>query len=90
MMCLCGACACAFYNTPGNRIKRKNSKQQRREICDFCNYRYGVDYLVKFGSSDLQNGSKAQNRTLEKRNGSRYSWSVSRNTIAAPAGYGIR
>ena len=89
MMCLCGACACAFYNTPGNKIKRKNTKQQRRDICDFCNYRYGFDYLVKFGSGDLRNSGKMQNRTLESRNRTGYSQDVSRKTTVVPAGRGI-
>ena len=89
MMCLCGACACAFYNTPGNKIKRKNTKQQRRDICDFCNYRYGVDYLVKFGSDNLRNSGKTQNRTLESRNRTGYSQDVSRNATAVPARRGI-
>jgi hypothetical protein len=75
-MCLCAACASSFYNTPGNRIKRKNPKQKSRDICNFCNYRYGYDYLVKFAPSDVQNGRKSINRTMDKTGENRYSHSV--------------
>ncbi|MBQ9438598.1 MAG: hypothetical protein IJU50_09735 [Lachnospiraceae bacterium] len=78
-MCLCAACASAFYDTPGNRIRRKDPNQLSRDICDFCNYRYGFDYLVSFGNNSVRILNNTPNRTLDKKNGNLYSRGVETN-----------
>jgi len=46
LLCLCAACAHQFYESPGHRVRRADRKQSVKDRCDFCNYRYGFDYIV--------------------------------------------
>lgn len=83
-MCLCSVCANTFYNTPGYRIRRKDHYQTEKDLCDFCNSRYGFDYLVNTGEMNVRKRLNAGNRTLEKKNENGYSRDTSWRSAAKP------
>lgn len=45
-LCLCPTCASQFYNSPNHFIRRVDPFQKYKDICTYCNYRYGFDYLI--------------------------------------------
>ena len=45
-LCLCACCANQFYSSPGFYIERIDPYQVDKDVCTFCNYRPGFDYLV--------------------------------------------
>ncbi len=45
-LCLCRTCLESFANTNQYRIARKDLVQKDRDICTYCNYRKGLDYIV--------------------------------------------
>ena len=45
-LCLCGRYAGAFYNLPDHSIHRVDYDQYYKDKGDYCNQRYGYDYLV--------------------------------------------
>ena len=73
VMSLCSSCAGSFYNTPGYLIKRIDLEQKKKCRCDFCNSKYGFDYLIKKAPTNVRFDKKANNRTLEKQNKNGYS-----------------
>ena len=46
LICLCAACASAFYNVPTIRIKRADRYQFVKDTCTYCGIRSGYDYIV--------------------------------------------
>lgn len=72
-MSLCGTCASNFYHTPGIIIRRTDSCQVARDLCDYCCYRYGYEYDLLSRSSGERKHSGVKNRTLEKKKQKRYS-----------------
>lgn len=45
-MCLCTVCLVQFYYT-NSFIILHDSMHNKKERCDFCNYRYGYDYTIR-------------------------------------------
>lgn len=46
LICLCAACASAFYNVPTIRVKRADRYQFVKDTCTYCGIRSGYDYIV--------------------------------------------
>ena len=46
LICLCAACASAFYNVPTIRIRRADRYQFVKDTCTYCGIRSGYDYIV--------------------------------------------
>ena len=44
-MCLCSVCLNNFENTGSYRIE-KGEYQETKGSCDYCNRRYGYDYII--------------------------------------------
>lgn len=63
-LCLCRACASAFYNIPSYRIVRKDPYQTEKEVCTYCGIRLGYDFLVST-KANVQKGVRHRIRTLE-------------------------
>ena len=66
VICLCGRCASQFYTTPGNSLMRIDKKQVKKDICDFCNTRYGFDYYLFNKKSSVPNRKKHITGTFAK------------------------
>lgn len=45
-LCLCGRCAGSFYHLPDHIIRRADPDQYYKDLCDYCGYRTGFDYLI--------------------------------------------
>ncbi len=45
-MCLCPVCLGQFYDTDDYMIIRYR-RGQSKDRCDFCNHRYGYDYIIR-------------------------------------------
>ncbi len=45
-MCLCPVCLGQFYYTDDYMIIRDRHVQSK-DRCDFCNHRYGYDYIIR-------------------------------------------
>lgn len=43
---LCPVCAQQFYSSGFHHIRRASAWQAERDICTYCNIRYGVDFLI--------------------------------------------
>ena len=43
---LCPVCAKQFYSSGFHHIHRASAWQAKRDICTYCNIRYGVDFLI--------------------------------------------
>ena len=63
-ICLCSACASAFYDIPTYRIKRKYPYQTEKDLCTYCNSRFGYDFLIS-KRANVQKPRKHVIRTLE-------------------------
>ena len=46
-LCLCGKCLSDFRLVKRNIVKRSNKTQHEKDICSFCNYRKGFDYIIE-------------------------------------------
>lgn len=46
ILCLCPVCAAQFYNSNKYRIHRTNLNQITKELCAYCQVRYGYDYTI--------------------------------------------
>lgn len=44
-MCLCSTCLNDFKNTGSYKIE-KGEYQETTDRCDYCNHRYGYDYIL--------------------------------------------
>lgn len=44
-MCLCSVCLSYFENTGSYKIE-KGEYQETMDRCDYCNHRYGYDYIL--------------------------------------------
>lgn len=44
-MCLCSTCLNDFKNTASYKIE-KSEYQETMDRCDYCNHRYGYDYIL--------------------------------------------
>lgn len=44
-MCLCSVCLSYFENTGSYKIE-KDEYQETMDRCDYCNHRYGYDYIL--------------------------------------------
>ncbi len=44
-MCLCSVCLSCFENTGSYKIE-KGEYQEIMDRCDYCNHRYGYDYIL--------------------------------------------
>jgi len=66
MICLCGICARQFYMAPGNNLMRISRKQVKKDLCDFCNTRYGFDYYLFSKKSSVQARQKHFTGTFAK------------------------
>lgn len=53
-LCLCGVCAHHFYNSPASHIRRKDPYQLEKDVCTFCNVRYGFDYIVSSRNANMR------------------------------------
>lgn len=67
-ICLCPTCVSAFYAIPTNKVIRKDPYQASRDICTYCNSRWGYDFLI-FKKSNVQKPNKHRIRTLVKESG---------------------
>ena len=47
LICLCPTCRENFEITGSYRIRRANYQQTVKEICTYCQIRYGFDYYVQ-------------------------------------------
>ena len=45
-LCLRARCANAFYNLSDHVVRRVNHDQKFKGRCDYCNQKYGYDYLI--------------------------------------------
>ena len=45
-MCLCPVCLGQFFDTHDYIISRDRHVQSK-DCCDFCNHRYGYDYIIR-------------------------------------------
>ena len=63
-LCLCPACASAFYDIPSYRIIRKDPYQVEKETCTYCGSRQGYDFLIS-KRSNVQKSVRRRIRTLE-------------------------
>lgn len=43
---LCPICAKQFYGSKKHHIRRSRIWQSQRDVCTYCNIRYGFDYLI--------------------------------------------
>ena len=62
-MCLCTVCLGQFYTTNSFFIFFDNMHNEK-ERCDFCNYRYGYDYIMRLKRSKKR--TKGVSDTYEK------------------------
>lgn len=46
-LCLCTVCAEQFFQSEEHTIKRVDKDQKIKEICTYCNTRYGFDFQVQ-------------------------------------------
>lgn len=46
VLCLCHSCASQFYSLPDHHIKRLDYYQEIKDKCDYCNMRFGFDFVV--------------------------------------------
>ncbi|WP_295717732.1 hypothetical protein [uncultured Oscillibacter sp.] len=46
LICLCAACASAFYNVPTIRIKRADRYQFVKDTCTYCGIRSGYESII--------------------------------------------
>lgn len=51
-LCLCPVCAPQFYNSKEHTIRRTNLTQTAKELCAYCQVRYGYDYTIKKRNED--------------------------------------
>ena len=71
-ICLCPRCASSFYHPPGTIIRRRYQYQAKMDLCDFCNYRYGIDYVISHRVSSVQNRNTSGISRIDGTNGSAY------------------
>ena len=63
-ICLCPKCASAFYDIPSYKIVRKDPYQVNKDLCTYCNSRFGYDFLIS-KRANVQKPRKHVIRTLE-------------------------
>lgn len=63
-ICLCPKCARAFYDISSYKIMRKNPYQVNKDLCTYCNSRFGYDFLIS-KRANVQKPRKHVIRTLE-------------------------
>lgn len=63
-ICLCPICASAFYDIPSYKIMRKDPYQVNKDLCTYCNSRFGYDFLIS-KRANVQKPRKHVIRTLE-------------------------
>ena len=63
-ICLCSKCARAFYDIPSYKIMRKDPYQANKDLCTYCNSRFGYDFLIS-KRANVQKPGKHVIRTLE-------------------------
>ena len=63
-ICLCPKCASAFYDIPSYKIMKKDPYQVNKDLCTYCNSRFGYDFLIS-KRANVQKPRKHVIRTLE-------------------------
>lgn len=63
-LCLCPSCASTFYDIPSYRIVRKNPYQIEKDVCTYCGFRLGYDFLIS-KRANVQKPMRRRIRTLE-------------------------
>ena len=51
-LCLCPICVAQFYNSKEHTIHRTDLTQTAKELCAYCQVRYGYDYTIKNRNED--------------------------------------
>lgn len=64
-MCLCPACANAFYETNAYKLIRVDRFQIEKDTCTYCNVRQGYDYIIRKRKSNVSNKSNHGSCTFD-------------------------
>ena len=47
LLCLCSSCLQNFQEADGYQLRRARFHQKTKDICTYCNSRYGYDYCLE-------------------------------------------
>lgn len=47
LICLCAGCRQNFQEADGYRLRRARYPQETKDVCTYCQTRYGYDYILE-------------------------------------------